>query len=137
MEGLAREGPLLDAKLLVVDDQMGVRRLLFEAFKEEGYAIDLAASGYEAVEKVKAAIPDIILMDMKMPGMNGLETLHEIKKIQDDILVIMMTAYGELEIVAEAMKLGIKEYVTKPFDINELRGLVKKVINEHKHCLPA
>jgi len=120
----------LQYKLLVVDDQMGVRRLLFEAFKEEGFIIELAASGHEAVEKVNASIPDIILMDMKMPGMNGLETLHEIKKIQDNIPVIMMTAYGELEIVAEAMKLGIKEYVTKPFDINELRGLVKKVLTE-------
>lgn len=127
----------MGTKLLVVDDQMGVRRLLFEAFKEEGYSIELAASGHEAVEKVKAVIPDIILMDMKMPGMNGLETLHEIKKIYDDILVIMMTAYGELEIVAEAMKLGIKEYVTKPFDINELRELVKKVLNENKDCLLA
>lgn len=127
----------MGTKLLVVDDQMGVRRLLFEAFKEEGYSIELATSGHEAVEKVKAVIPDIILMDMKMPGMNGLETLHEIKKIYDDILVIMMTAYGELEIVAEAMKLGIKEYVTKPFDINELRELVKKVLNENKDCLPA
>lgn len=127
----------MNAKLLVVDDQMGVRRLLFEAFKEEGFAVELAASGQEALEKVKADMPVLILMDMKMPGMNGLETLHEIKKITDDVLVIMMTAYGELEIVAEAMKLGIKEYVTKPFDINELRGLVKKVIAENKKSLPA
>lgn len=122
----------MEAKMLVVDDQMGVRRLLFEAFQEEGYTVELAASGKEAVEKVQTEIPDIILMDMKMPGMNGLEALHEIKKIYDSVLVIMMTAYGELEIVAEAMKLGIKEYVTKPFDINELRGLVKKVLLENK-----
>jgi len=124
-------------RLLVVDDQMGVRRLLFEAFKEEGYAIELAASGHEAVEKVKFGIPDIILMDMKMPGMNGLETLQEIKKIHDDILVIIMTAYGELEVVSEAKKLGIKEYITKPFDINELRRLVKEVIKENENFLPA
>lgn len=126
----------MGAKLLVVDDQMGVRRLLFEAFKEEGFGVELAASGQEALEKVKSDMPELILMDMKMPGMNGLETLHEIKKITDDVLVIIMTAYGELEIVAEAMRLGIKEYVTKPFDINELRGLVKRVIEENKKSLP-
>ncbi|PKM47947.1 MAG: two-component system response regulator [Firmicutes bacterium HGW-Firmicutes-8] len=123
---------VVTAKLLVVDDQMGVRRLLFEAFNEGDYEVVLAGSGHEALEKVKADMPDIILMDMKMPGMNGLEALHEIKKINGSILVIMMTAYGELEIVAEAMKLGVKEYVTKPFDINELRELVKKVLDENR-----
>ncbi len=122
----------MKANLLVVDDQMGVRRLLYEAFKEEGYEVEVAASGHEALEKVKIAMPDLILMDMKMPGMNGLETLHEIKKINDSAVVIMMTAYGELEIVAEAMKVGIKEYVTKPFDINELRETVKKLVMAQK-----
>ncbi len=120
----------MTAKLLVVDDQMGVRRLLFEAFSEEGYEVELAGSGREALDKVRMILPDLILMDMKMPGMNGLETLHEIKKVNDSVPVIMMTAYGELEIVAEAMKLGVKEYVTKPFDINELRGLVKKTLGQ-------
>lgn len=124
----------LSLTMLVVDDQMGVRRLLFEAFGEEGYTVEMAASGQEAIERVKECMPDIILMDMKMPGMNGLEALHEIRKINESVLVIMMTAYGELEIVAEAMKLGIKEYVTKPFDINELRSLVKKVLSENREC---
>lgn len=115
-------------KLLVVDDQVGIRRLLFEAFNEEGFEVELAGSGHEALEKVRAAIPDFILMDMKMPGLNGIETLQEIRKISDTVAVIMMTAYGELEIVSEALKFGIKEYVTKPFDILELRELVKKLI---------
>lgn len=116
--------------LLVVDDQMGVRRLLYEAFIEEGYNVDMAGSGFEAVAKVKEQVPDIILMDMKMPGMNGLEALQEINKLNIDVNVVMMTAYGELEIVTEAMKLGVKEYITKPFDINEIRQLVKKVIGK-------
>ncbi|MDA8442323.1 MAG: response regulator [Peptococcaceae bacterium] len=115
-------------KILVVDDQMGVRRLLYEAFKEEGYEVEMAASGLEAIETVKKSIPSIILMDMKMPGMNGLEALKEIKKLDQEIAVIMMTAYGELEIVAQAMKLGVKEYITKPFDLNELKQLVKRIL---------
>lgn len=121
------------AKLLIVDDQLGIRRLLYEAFHEEGYEVDLAGSGLEAIEKVKAASPDLILMDMKMPGMNGIETLQEVREIDDSVAVIMMTAYGELEIIAEAVKFGIKEYVTKPFDIIELRELVKRTIFELTH----
>ena len=122
----------MGAKILVVDDQTGVRRLLFEVFNEEGYEVEMAVNGQEALDKIKTVMPDLILLDMKMPGMNGLETLHEIKKTNDSIPVIMMTAYGELEIVAEATKLGIKEYVTKPFDINELRETVIKLIAEEQ-----
>lgn len=118
-------------RILVVDDQAGIRRLLYEAFSEQGYEVDLAASGVEALEKVGCTPPDVMLLDMKMPGMNGIETLQEIKKMNDSILVVMMTAYGELEIVAEAVKLGIKEYVTKPFDINELRDMVKQILTEN------
>ena len=118
--------------LLVVDDQLGVRRLLFEAFSEEGYEVALAASGLEAIARVKDRLPNLILMDMKMPGMNGLEALQEIKKFYPQVLVIMMTAYGELEIVAEAMKIGAREYIPKPFDLNDLRTLVKNVLDENK-----
>lgn len=121
------------AKLLIVDDQLGIRRLLYEAFNEEGYEVELAGSGLEAIEKFTAAAPDLILMDMKMPGMNGIETLQEVRKLNDSVAVIMMTAYGELEIIAEAVKFGIKEYVTKPFDIIELRELVKRTVFELTH----
>lgn len=114
--------------ILVVDDQMGVRRLLFEAFQEEGYKVDMAANGPDALEKINQVRPDIVLMDMKMPGMSGLEVLREVKKQDKDLKIILMTAYGELEIVAEAMALGVTEYVTKPFDINEVRELVRKAL---------
>lgn len=117
--------------LLIVDDQLGVRRLLFEAFTEEGYDVAMAASGLEAIARVKERLPNLILMDMKMPGMNGLEALQEIKKFYPQVLVIMMTAYGELEIVAEAMKIGAREYIPKPFDLNDLRTLVKSVLTEN------
>lgn len=121
----------MSPKILIVDDQMGVRRLLYEAFKETGYDVDMAASGQEAILKVKESAPALILMDMKMPGMNGLEALKEIKKIRQEVAVIIMTAYGELEIVAQAMKLGVKEYITKPFDLNELTLLVKKTLSDY------
>ncbi|MFZ3170974.1 MAG: response regulator [Carboxydocellales bacterium] len=115
--------------ILIVDDQMGVRMLLNEAFQEVGYKVELAANGPEALIKIDQVRPDIVLMDMKMPGMSGLEVLREVKKQGKELKVILMTAYGELEIVAEAMELGVTEYVTKPFDINEVRGLVKKALS--------
>lgn len=115
--------------ILIVDDQMGVRMLLHEAFQEIGYKVEMAANGPDALIKIDQVRPDIVLMDMKMPGMSGLEVLRELKKQGKELKVILMTAYGELEIVAEAMELGVAEYVTKPFDINEVRGLVKKALS--------
>lgn len=120
----------MKTKLLVVDDQMGVLKMLFEAFKDEGYQVELAGSGREAIDKVRREVPDIILMDVKMPGMNGLEVFREIRKFAETVPVVMMTAYGELEIVNEALLIGVKEYITKPFDINELREVIKRVIME-------
>lgn len=114
--------------ILVVDDQLGVCRLLYEAFSEDGFQVRTAASGQEAIEQVKETLPDLILMDMKMPGMNGLETLYEIRQISQDVAVVIMTAYGELEVVTEALKLGAKEYITKPFDLDKLKTLVRQVL---------
>ncbi|MHB1420614.1 MAG: response regulator, partial [Bacillota bacterium] len=77
--------------------------------------------------------PAVMVMDMKMPGMNGLEVLEELKRIPYNGPVIMMTAYGELEIVNQAKKLGVSHYITKPFDIDEMRSLVEQVLSE---CSP-
>lgn len=115
--------------ILVVDDQVGVRRLMLEIFKSEGYTVHTAANGQEALAMLDEYQPGLILLDMKMPGMNGLETLREIKRLRPEQAVIMMTAYEELEVVAEAIKLGVKEYVTKPCDINELKLLVAEALH--------
>ncbi|KUK82464.1 MAG: CheY-like receiver [Microgenomates bacterium 39_6] len=96
--------------ILVVDDQEGVRRLLFEAFSEEGYQLDMAASGREAIQKVRVKAPDLILLDNKMPAMTGLETAMEIRKFNQQVLIVIMTAYGELNITAQARKIGINHY---------------------------
>jgi two-component system response regulator (stage 0 sporulation protein F) len=117
-----------EKSILVVDDQIGVRRLLVETFRDQGFEVDLAANGYEALEKLNDKAPDLILLDMKMPGMNGLEVLRQIKQKYPDQAVIMMTAYGELEIVNEAINLGVKECITKPFDINQLRELAQRIV---------
>lgn len=115
--------------IMVIDDQPGIRRLLAEVLQEDGYNIVIAANGYEALQKVKEITPQLILMDMKMPGMDGLETFRELKKIGKAERVIMMTAYGELELVKEAMSLGAYKYITKPFDINVIKSLAAEALN--------
>ncbi|EOS4501263.1 response regulator, partial [Escherichia coli] len=93
---------LSDKKVLVVDDQYGIRILLTEVFSRERINIFQAANGKLALEIIRKEKPDLILLDMKMPGMDGLELLRQLKKEQTDAIVIMMTAYGELDMVEEA-----------------------------------
>jgi two-component system response regulator (stage 0 sporulation protein F) len=114
--------------LLIVDDQMGVRRLISEALLERGYVVDQASSGREALEMLKEKKYHLIILDVKMPGMSGIETLHEIRKFDPGVSVVLMTAYEELDIVEEAGKLGVEHYLCKPFDLNELRSLARQLI---------
>lgn len=112
-------------KVLIVDDQYGIRVLLYEVFGKEGYETFQAANGREALDIVTKQSPDLVILDMKIPGMDGLEILKEIKKIDKGIKVIMMTAYGELDMIKEATELGAITHFTKPFDIDELRLAVR------------
>ena len=111
-------------KVLIVDDQNGIRILLMEVFNSEGYDTFQAANGKVALEFVRNESPDLVLLDMKIPGMDGLEILKYIKEINVDIKVIMMTAYGELDMIKEATDLGALMHFTKPFDIDEMRVAV-------------
>jgi two-component system response regulator (stage 0 sporulation protein F) len=108
-------------KVLIVDDQNGIRVLLMEVFSSEGYNTFQASNGKLALEIVKNHAPDLVLLDMKIPGMDGLEILKHVKAIDRNIKVIMMTAYGELDMIKEATDLGALMHFTKPFDIDEMR----------------
>jgi two-component system, response regulator, stage 0 sporulation protein F len=112
-------------KVLVVDDQFGIRVLLQEVLQREGFEVFQAPNGQTALEIVQKHQPDLILLDMKIPGMDGLEILRNIRKLELDTKVIMMTAYGELDLIQEAMEMGALAHFTKPFDIDELRQAVK------------
>ncbi|ASR49621.1 response regulator [Paenibacillus kribbensis] len=113
-------------KVLIVDDQNGIRILLMEVFGSEGYETFQAANGKIALEIVEKEPPDLVLLDMKIPGMDGLEILKHLKAMNPDIKVIMMTAYGELDMIKEATELGALMHFTKPFDIDEMRIAVNK-----------
>lgn len=124
-------------KILVIDDQPGIRRLLTEVLQDEGYEVATAENGYDGLQAAKEIQPAVILMDMKMPGMDGIETLKELKQLGQQDKVIMMTAYGELETVNQARELGAYDYITKPFDIIALCQMISERIatDEAKHLL--
>ena len=116
------------SKILVVDDQFGVRRLLCETFREDHHEVEMATNGAEALQLLMTFQPDLILMDMKMPGMNGIETLGKVRELGCHVDVIMMTAYGENHNIEQEKKLGILHYMGKPFDLFELRERVRKLL---------
>jgi len=116
--------------ILVADDHKGVRRLLFEVLSKEGYVVELAASGKEAVEEVQKNNPRVVLMDIRMPGLDGLETLKKIRRRGNSVEIVLMTAYEAMDIIREAKKLGVSHFITKPFDIDEIRCLVRTILAE-------
>ncbi len=120
----------MQGKILIVDDQKGVRRLLEELFNKEGWEVRVAADGREAVDLVEQMVPDIILMDVKMPIMNGLEASQAILQKHGSVPIIMMTAYGEIEVVKKALDAGVRKCITKPFDIMVLKDMVSNLLNE-------
>lgn len=118
----------MKGKILIVDDQFGIRILLNEVFQKEGYKTFQAANGVQALDIVTKEMPDLVLLDMKIPGMDGIEILKRMKQITKDIRVIIMTAYGELDMIQEARDLGALTHFAKPFDIDDLRAAVKQYI---------
>jgi two-component system, response regulator, stage 0 sporulation protein F len=112
-------------KILIVDDQFGIRILLNEVLNKEGYNTFQAANGVQALDIVTKHSPDLVLLDMKIPGMDGIEILKRMKQIDADIRVIIMTAYGELDMIQKARDLGAMTHFAKPFDIDDIRKAVK------------
>ncbi|KJS20827.1 MAG: hypothetical protein VR72_13820 [Clostridiaceae bacterium BRH_c20a] len=115
--------------ILVVDDQLGVRSLLSTAFNEMGYSIATATNGDEGVKKAFELHPRLIIMDIKMPAKDGITALYEIKEQMPQIMVVMMTAYGEVETIEQIKKGGAEGYVLKPFDIEALINYVDKLLH--------
>ncbi|WP_082795392.1 response regulator [Alkalihalobacillus trypoxylicola] len=111
-------------KILIVDDQYGIRVLLCEIFKKDGYQVFEAANGVLALEAIHKENPSLVLLDMKIPGMDGLEILKKLKETHPHIKVIMMTAYGELNLINEALESGAEAHFSKPFDIDDVRMVI-------------
>jgi len=121
-----------EMKILVVDDEEGARELFNTILSDEGYEVSLAVNGEDALSHMKNASFDLVVTDIKMPGMDGLQLLQEIRKTGSKADVIMVTAYGEVESYLKAMSLGAAEYINKPIRIKELKRIVHKVLTERK-----
>ncbi len=103
-------------RILIVDDEQSVREVLSEYFTEQGYSVENAAGGEEALALVQRGTPDLVLLDVRMPGIDGVETLRRIREIAPDVSVIMVTANEDVGLARETLKLGALDYVAKPFD---------------------
>jgi len=114
--------------VLIVDDAIGVRESLKMILKND-YEVFLANNGEEAFSQIKEHSPDVILLDIIMPDLDGLKVLEGIKQNDPDMVVIMITATKTVETAVEAMKLGAYDYVTKPFDIDELRLIITRSLS--------
>ncbi len=118
-------------KILVVDDEVQVREMLRRNLTQMGgFPVDVASNGVEALEKIEKDIFDLVLTDLRMPEMDGIELLKSIKANRPDILVIIMTAYGSIETAVEAIKKGADDYITKPIDFNDLLLHISKAEKE-------
>lgn len=119
-------------KILVVDDEEGARDLFNTILTDEGYDVSLASDGEEALILFKSHPFNLVITDIKMPVMDGLQLLQEIRKTGSKTEVIMVTAYGEVESYLKAMSLGAAEYINKPVRIKELKRIVHKVLTEQR-----
>jgi DNA-binding NtrC family response regulator len=116
--------------MLIVDDEESVRDSLYNWFIEDGYEVDCAANAKEALQKIETGNFDIILADIKMPGMDGLEMHRRVKAINSNAIVIIMTAFASVETAVQALKDGAFDYITKPFDPDDLSHLIRNAAHQ-------
>jgi DNA-binding NtrC family response regulator len=118
--------------ILVVDDELIVRESLSKWFAEEGYRVDAADNAASALKKLQSGTWNIMLVDIKMPGMDGIELLHRVKETSPRIAVVIITAFGSVDTAVKALKDGAYDYVTKPIDPDYLDHLVEKILQEQE-----
>ena len=117
---------LTNKRVLIIDDQAGIRALFREVFGIFGCEVIEAVNGYEGAEVASECAPDIIFLDMKMPGLSGIETLRILRRDKAvDVPVVLVTAYQEADMISEAERLGVAARLVKPFDVEELCGLMR------------
>ena len=116
------------AHLLIVDDEQGMRQLLSLVFGRAGHSVRAAENGRRAVEMLRETAADLIISDVRMPDMGGIELLSAAREMSPDIAVVMMTAFATVETAREAFKLGADDFIQKPFDVDELKLIVEKAL---------
>jgi two-component system, NtrC family, response regulator AtoC len=120
--------------ILLIDDDQGTMELLKEVLEREGYAVDEAKTGHEALSQARACPFDVVLADLRLPDMDGIEVLRTLHALDPDLAVIVMTAFGSMETAVEAIQEGAYDYISKPFNLMEVRLTVRRAC-ERRHLL--
>jgi two-component system response regulator AtoC len=113
-------------RILIVDDEEVIRNSIALYLRQEGYQVDICTTGEEGLRRIEEVGPDLVLLDVKLPTLGGLDVLKRAKELKDDLIVIMITAFGSIESAVQAMKAGAYDYITKPLDLDELDVTMKK-----------
>jgi len=117
-------------RILIVDDEKGIRDFLEIMIKKEGYKTAAAASGEEAIKFFSQGSYDLVISDVRMKGMGGVELLKSIKEINPETVVLMITAYASVDTAIDAMKAGAYDYITKPFNIDEVKHIIRNALDK-------
>jgi two-component system nitrogen regulation response regulator NtrX len=120
---------IMNETILVVDDEVSICQSLKAILSDEGYQVLVAGSGEEAVKLIEEEMPQLVLLDIWLPGMDGLETLKAIKKAHPKVLVIIMSGHGTIETAVKATKLGAFDFIEKPLSLDKIIILVNNAIN--------
>ncbi|MDH4371577.1 MAG: response regulator, partial [Nitrospira sp.] len=137
-----KNGPLVDQRdesdrILIVDDDPSMRTALMETVKRLGYAVEGAVDGSDAMERLVRFRPWLVLTDLRMPRLSGLDLIKEIRSRAPQVTIVLMTAYGTIETAVEAMKLGASEYLLKPFSMDVLERMIVSLKAGREDGLPA
>jgi DNA-binding NtrC family response regulator len=119
-------------RILVVDDEVNARNALTELLRDDGYAVEAAADGFKALGKMADFAPDLVLTDLKMPGMDGIQLLAKLRESDPELPVVMMTAFGEVETAVGAMRAGARDYLSKPVNVGELTLIVAREMSARR-----
>jgi DNA-binding NtrC family response regulator len=119
-------------RILVVDDEVNARTALCELLRDEGYAVESAADGFKALGKAADFAPDLVLTDLKMPGMDGVQLLGKLHEQDPDVPVVMMTAFGEVESAVGAMRAGARDYLSKPVNVSQLSIVISRELEQRR-----
>ena len=117
-------------RILIVEDDQKMKDGLRHIMRKEGYCVDAVNSGEAALKKIKAVEYDLIISDLKLPGISGMDVLKAIKQYNKNVFFIIITAYGTVDNAVSAMKEGAEDYILKPFDMEEMRLVVRKTIEK-------
>ncbi|MDN3511438.1 MAG: diguanylate cyclase [Candidatus Jettenia sp. CY-1] len=115
-------------RILIVDDEEIIRDLLYDVLSQTGYKVKIAINGRDAVKQIENEPFEIVITDLRMPGVSGIELLQYVLKMNPDVCVLIMTAYGTIESAVNAMKLGAYDYICKPFELEEMKIIVEKAV---------